>query len=144
MPLPRVNEATRRLNPHLFGPATLGADPVKSASKVRTRPALSAQEQIQEAFFRSHGLPEFVTEHQFAPPRRWRFDFAWPEHKIALEVEGGVWTEGRHTRGKGFLDDVEKYNEAVCLGWRVVRTVPTELLTAPTVTMIFRLLPIKG
>jgi very-short-patch-repair endonuclease len=62
-----------------------------------------------------------VREHRFAPPRRWRFDFALPELLIAVEIEGGVWTGGRHTRGSGFTADAEKYAEALCLGWRVLR-----------------------
>jgi very-short-patch-repair endonuclease len=60
-------------------------------------------------------------EHAFAKPRRWRFDFAWPTHKVALEIEGGVWSGGRHTRGSGFTKDVEKYNRAAVLGWSVIR-----------------------
>jgi len=63
----------------------------------------------------------WVTEYKFSPTRRWRFDFCHPVLKIAVEVEGGVWVKGRHTRGKGFLGDMEKYNAAVLLGWRVLR-----------------------
>lgn len=70
------------------------------------------------------GLPEPCCEYRFAPPRRWRMDFAWPEHKVAAEVDGGVYTQGRHTRGKGFERDCEKVNKAVCLGWRVLRFTP--------------------
>lgn len=65
--------------------------------------------------------PEIVTEHRFHPTRRWRFDLAIPEHRIAIEVEGGVWTRGRHTRGSGYLADLEKYNAAAALGWTVLR-----------------------
>ncbi len=62
-----------------------------------------------------------VRELRFHPSRRWRFDFAFPDKKIAVEVEGGIWARGRHTRGGGYAGDVEKYNEAVKLGWRVLR-----------------------
>lgn len=72
-------------------------------------------------------LPRPVAEFRFAPPRRWRFDYAWPADRVALEVEGGVWTQGRHTRGSGFVKDMEKYNAAAALGWRVLRTTPTQL-----------------
>lgn len=69
-------------------------------------------------------LPEPVTEHRFAPPRRWRFDLAWPAHKVAVEVEGGTWTTGRHVTGSGFAADLEKYNEAALLTWLVIRVTP--------------------
>ncbi len=68
-------------------------------------------------------------EHRFHPVRKWRFDFAWPELKIAAEVEGGVWTKGRHTRGAGFIKDCEKYNAAGELGWRVFRF-PTGMISS--------------
>jgi very-short-patch-repair endonuclease len=67
---------------------------------------------------------EFVQEYRFAPPRRWRFDFAQPDHKVAIEVEGGSWVGGRHNRGTGFAADCEKYNEATRLGWKVIRLTP--------------------
>jgi hypothetical protein len=67
------------------------------------------------------GLPEPVTEHYFAKPRRWRFDLAWIDRKLALEVEGGQWSSGRHQRPKGFEGDCEKYSEAAILGWTVLR-----------------------
>ena len=80
--------------------------------------ALEAQlaRQVQWA-----GLPEPVREGRFAPPRRGRFDFAWPDRLVAAEGEGGQWVSGRHTRGGGFEQDVEKYNTAAILGWCVVR-----------------------
>ena len=65
--------------------------------------------------------PGVVEEHRFHPDRRWRFDFAWPDKMIALEIEGGAWTQGRHTRGKGYEGDCEKYSEAAILGWKVIR-----------------------
>ena len=72
---------------------------------------------------RAVGLPEPVREYQFAKSigRRWRFDFSWPDRKLALEVEGGVWVQGRHSRGSGFIADCEKYAEAAILGWTVLR-----------------------
>ena len=65
--------------------------------------------------------PDPEREHRFAPPRKWRFDFAWPSLMLAIEVEGGTWVSGRHNRGRGFEQDCEKYNAAVIRGWRVLR-----------------------
>ena len=93
-----------------------------------------------ERLLRSVGLPAPVREHRFHPVRRWRFDYAWIDHKVALEVEGGVGTGGRHTRGAGFVADIEKYNAATVAGWRVVRVVPGKLCASATVGMLESLL----
>lgn len=85
----------------------------------------------------AHG-PALEREHRFFPGRRWRFDFAHPGSLVAIELEGGVWTGGRHTRGAGFIADAEKYNEAAFLGWRVFR-LPGDLLNIPTVERIVAL-----
>jgi len=66
-------------------------------------------------------LPEPIREYKFHPDRRWRSDFVWTDHKLICEVEGGVYTQGRHTRGSGFEKDCEKYNHATLLGYRVLR-----------------------
>lgn len=79
---------------------------------------------------------ECVKEHRFHPKRMWRFDYAIPEHKIAIEVEGGVWTGGRHTRPQGFLGDIEKYNTATLMGWRVFRVTPEDLYRTATLNLI--------
>lgn len=72
--------------------------------------------------------------------RDWRFDFAWPEHHLAVEVEGGTWTRGRHNRGSGFAEDCEKYNAAAELGWTVLRYPGQSVLDGSAVTQIERLL----
>lgn len=79
---------------------------------------------------------ECVKEYRFYKSRQWRFDYALPLYKIALEVEGGVWTQGRHVRPVGFLGDMNKYNTATLLGWRVFRTTPSKLLSQDTITLI--------
>lgn len=73
---------------------------------------------------------EVVAEHRFHPEREWRFDFYLPQSRVAIEVEGGVWIAGggRHNRGKGFLGDLEKYNEAQAMGIKVLRFTPEQLL----------------
>jgi len=64
-----------------------------------------------------------VEEHRFHETRKWRFDFAHLNSKTAIEIEGGVWSGGRHTRGAGYAKDAEKYNEANFAGWAVIRLV---------------------
>lgn len=64
---------------------------------------------------------ESVKEYKFLEDRRFRFDLAIPEKKIAIEFEGGTFTNGRHTRGKGYSRDAKKYNLAVMHGWKLLR-----------------------
>lgn len=66
---------------------------------------------------------DYTREHQFHPDRKWRFDFAITGHgqPTAIEIEGGIWNRGAHVRGAHFESDARKYNQAVLLGWRVLR-----------------------
>ena len=68
-----------------------------------------------------------IPEYRFHDKRRWRFDYALPEYKIAIEQEGAIWTQGRHTRGSGFAKDMDKYNTATSMGWSILRFTPTQL-----------------
>jgi very-short-patch-repair endonuclease len=82
------------------------------------------------------GLPAPIAEHRFHPVRKWRFDFSWPEYRLAIEVEGGIYIRGRHTTASGFLKDMEKYNAAACMGWRVLRVTPKSILTLTSIQLI--------
>ena len=70
---------------------------------------------------------EAVAELKFHPVRKWRADFALPSYKVLIEIDGGIWSGGRHTRGAGFIGDMEKLNEAAILGWRVLRFQPKDV-----------------
>lgn len=107
-----------------------------SAKKTRQTKPQPPKTDFFTVLCRSDLKVECVKEHKFHPARKWRFDYAIPAHKIAIEVEGGVWTGGRHTSPKGFLGDIEKYNAATVMGWRVLRTIPDELCTSATLDMI--------
>ena len=82
---------------------------------------------IEEQFFfqcRALGLPQPEREYPFAKQkmkRNWRADFCWPDRRLLVEIEGGGWTHGRHVRGAGFEKDIEKYNAAILLGWKLLR-----------------------
>lgn len=82
-----------------------------------------------EYLLKSYGW-DFVREVRFHPSRRWRFDFVvLGLDKVAVEVEGGVWSGGRHTRGRGYIGDMEKYNEAALMGWKVLRYPASDIST---------------
>jgi len=82
----------------------------------------SQGELLMEQLLKDADIP-FAREYKFHESRRWRFDFVLLplEKKIAIEVEGGVFNRGRHTRGQGYQNDLIKYNQAVMDGWRVLR-----------------------
>ena len=90
------------------------------AARLYARPP-SRLEETLALHIRAANLPAPVREHRFAPPRRWRFDFAWPDLMLAAECEGATWTNGRHVRGKGIENDMEKYNQAALDGWVLLR-----------------------
>lgn len=79
---------------------------------------------------------DYVAEHKFHPTRRWRFDFALPELMLAIEIEGGGWSGGRHTTGAGFAKDLEKYDAAMRLGWTVYRCSPDMVRNAVAIETI--------
>lgn len=71
---------------------------------------------------------KFIREFKFHPERKWRFDFIL-QNDIAVEIEGGVYMKSRHTTGKGFTQDCEKYSEAAALGWRVLRFTTEQVMS---------------
>lgn len=90
-------------------------------------------------------LPQPRREYKFCSKRKWRADFAWPEYKVIVEVEGGAETYdpkkiGRHNRPKGFRDDCEKYNEATILGWRVLRVTAKQVKSGEALQWIEKLI----
>ena len=70
------------------------------------------------------GLPKPEREVRFDARRKWRFDFAWSVLRVAVELEGGIWNNGRHVRGQGFENDCEKLNFGQANGWRIFRFTP--------------------
>jgi very-short-patch-repair endonuclease len=80
-------------------------------------------EDLLEAQLRALAISGFVREYRFHPVRKWRFDFANPERRLAVEIEGfgAGGTAGRHQRFSGFSKDAEKYAEAAIAGWRLIR-----------------------
>lgn len=110
---------------------------------------------------RAHKLPAPEQEYRFAAMatggtgegvrkrlkaarlKDWRFDFAWPDLMLAVEVEGGAWVGGRHTRGKGFIEDLKKYQEAQRMGWTIYRTAGELIKNGEAVRTIKELIQTK-
>jgi hypothetical protein len=93
---------------------------------------------------RAHGLPAPEREYRFDPARRWRFDYAWPAQKVALEREGGTWAGGRHVRPKGYENDCKKYNRAQILGWLVVRATAGMVASGEAAAAVAEALAVRG
>jgi very-short-patch-repair endonuclease len=83
----------------------------------------------------SEGFPDYVPEYRFMTERRFKFDCAWIEQKVAVELEGGTRTGGRHVRGDGYAMDCVKYNFAVLMGWAVLRYT-ADMLNNDPITVI--------
>lgn len=85
--------------------------------------------------WRGLGGPALTEEYIFHPVRRWRADFAHLDTRVLVEIDGGVWAGGRHTRGGGFIEDCAKLNAAAVLGWTVFR-LATGMMTVDNVQPI--------
>lgn len=71
-------------------------------------PVSSDKERLVETFadlWLQLGGQALVRELRFDVHRRWRFDFAHEGARVAIEINGGVWSGGRHVRGAGYLRD---------------------------------------
>lgn len=115
---------------HISNPAMRSQAQAKYAEatgkpKVAPKPKGAAVESELEASLlgqlRMTGLPKPTRQLRFAIPRRFAWDFAWPEAMLAVECDGATYANGRHTRGDGFASDCEKCNLGTLLGWRVLR-----------------------
>lgn len=91
--------------------------PVRAASK-------SELEELLVWQIRQAGLPPPVREYRFHPFREWRLDLAYTQHRLGIEIEGGIFRFGRHNRPAGMMADMEKYNAAALMGWLVYRISP--------------------
>lgn len=108
--------------------------PKRRRTATKTPPAPSWD--LFTTLVKSELRADCVKEFRFHPTRKWRFDYAIPEHKIAIEIDGGVWTQGRHTRPQGYINDMEKFNAAAAMGWLVLKFTPDTQCTAATLNII--------
>lgn len=110
----------------------------RKARGVRRGPAVSRS--LRTAAFLARlaqeGLPLPAQEFRFYAPRLWRADFCWPNERLILEVQGGIFVNGRHSRGAALLREWDKLNTAAGLGFRVIYTQPADLLSVATIVFI--------
>lgn len=102
----------------------------RAASRKKARKAVVKRSPLEDELaiqIKDAGLVKPEREYKFHSTRRWRFDFAWPDSMVAVEVEGAIFTGGRHSRGAGMLKDMEKYNTAATMGWTVLRVAKPHL-----------------
>lgn len=104
----------------------------------------SKYEILAQIQLNKRAFPAFVREYRFHPDRRWRADFAFPEYRVIVEIHGGIWTSGRHTRGSGFAKDREKSNAAQLLGWIVLEFTPAEIKNETWINTLRQALSLRG
>lgn len=111
-------------------------NPPRKAKAINAAKIASAKRYDEEDLFTVYVKQELgavmVREYMFHPTRKWRFDYAIPALKIAVECDGGVWTGGRHVNPQGYVKDMEKFNAAAELGWVVLKFTPKQLVTHAT------------
>lgn len=96
-------------------------------------------------YLRVNSMAPPVTEHRFHPKRKWRFDMAWPEIKLAVEIEGGIhMAKSGHNTPAGITRDIEKGNEAALLGWTVIRVTGEHIENGAAIDWIRRALAEQG
>lgn len=110
---------------------------LKRAIKRAERSRLEATFLLQ---IKAAGLPLPEQEVVFAPPRKWRFDFLYPDRKLAVELQGGTWIGGGHSTGQGYQRDCEKANEAALRGIHVLRFTSSDVMTGGALKTLERAL----
>lgn len=94
--------------------------------------------------FERLGLPVPVTEYRAFTTRRWRLDYAWPDRKVCLEVDGGLYVRGRHSRGPGAEADMEKQAAHILDGWLYLRASPQQVASGVALTWVERALKMRA
>lgn len=116
----------------------------KPAAELAKQQAKAAREKLELAMLQqlkavgNHvaGMRNVEQQYKFKPGRQWRLDFAWPAKYLALEVDGGTFTGGRHVRGEGYAKDCEKHAQAMLMGYRVFRATAEQVKDGTAVKWI--------
>lgn len=124
-------------NPDIAVQQSFGAGDGAPAARALAKAAREISPLVAEfeQAWRLLGGPELAKEYRFHQCRQWRADYAHIESRTIIEIDGGVWTDGRHTRGAGFIEDCQKLNAAAAMGWSVFR-LATGMIDVDQVQMI--------
>lgn len=95
----------------------------------------SRSEELLLLHMRADKLPMPTREFQFHEVRKWRFDFSWPELKLAVEVQGGV-----HMIRDRFHRDIQKRAHAIMAGWTVLEVDPESIRSGEAIAWLKALL----
>ncbi|MCA1625988.1 MAG: endonuclease domain-containing protein [Acidobacteria bacterium] len=99
----------------------------------------SGKKLLEEQFFRQlkhrADIAGFSRQLRFSEQRDFKFDFSWSNHKLACEIDGGIWSRGGHVRGLQFISDCEKRNLAQMEGWRVLTFTSNDVKQRPGLCM---------
>jgi very-short-patch-repair endonuclease len=101
---------------------------------------VSELEQALAFQIKAVGLPEPLRQYRPVVDRMYRADFCWPRSNLIVEVDGGGFVAGRHTRGEGFEKDCERGNELVLAGWKVLHVTGRHIESGQAVAWIERAL----
>ena len=133
-----MSRGLRTLDPTKLGPGySIAQD--NGVSKMLARGGSKAEENLAFALSVME-VCQPIREHRFHAKRKWRFDFAWPDHKFAVEVEGVTYEGGRHQRVEGFIADLDKYEAAMLDGWVVYRCSGKQINSGRAVEVISTML----
>jgi hypothetical protein len=115
------------------GKLSFPLSPAENYQRLVKRAVKTKWEDRFRVIIKGLGAPPWVEQYRFDSVRLWRFDFAWPERKIAFEMEGAIWMRGGggHSHPLGIEKDIEKYNAAAIQGWAVIR-ITDKMLRART------------
>lgn len=114
--------------------------PRKPRGAAKSKHAQELARDIFRAQCEAWGLPSPEHEYPVCPRRKWRFDWAWPTKDVALEIQGGLFSGGRHVRPAWLLKEYEKLNEAAIRGWLVLLVTPKQVKNGEAFALVKRAL----
>jgi very-short-patch-repair endonuclease len=117
-----------------------GAQTITEAKRAILKAERERHETALATVLHQAGLPEPERQFRYADDRKWTADFCYPAARLLIEVQGGVWSGGRHTRGAGYERDRVKYFEAQLRGWRVIEVTPAMIEDGRALSLIERAL----